>query len=203
MFRFEQLSDESTSFESNMPNPLRAIAGSRPIYSIPLIIFMDDASGNTSKQWNKHWTCYLSNAALPREILQAEYNVRFVTTSTHATPSELIHGVRVSIEYVLCFAALLAQKCLSCFLIREAFENPTVAFDCVTGQEVLIRPFPLFWAGDNPMQAEHCSSSGLNSSHFCRTCNVGGDERFKRSIEGYPTLFEVSVCATHQQSIDN
>jgi hypothetical protein len=81
-----------------MPHALRAVAGSRPVYSIPLIIFMDDASGNTSKQWNKHWSCYLSNAALPREVLQAEYNVRFVSTSPHATPSELMHGIRNSIK---------------------------------------------------------------------------------------------------------
>ncbi|GAB1518685.1 hypothetical protein RhiTH_001749 [Rhizoctonia solani] len=55
-------------------------------------------SGNTSKQWNKHWSCYLSNASLPREVLQAEYNVQFVATSPHATPSELMHGIRNSIE---------------------------------------------------------------------------------------------------------
>lgn len=165
-----KFNDDSKAFESLMPNPLRSVAGSRRIYSIPLIIFMDDASGNVSKQWNKHWSCYLSNAALPREVLQSEYNVRFVTTSTHASPSELMQGVRASIE--------------------EAFNNPTVAYDCTTGEEVLIRPFALFWAGDNPMQAEHCSSSGLTSSHFCRTCDVGGSEEFKRSLVGYQTLFK-------------
>ncbi|KAG9122228.1 hypothetical protein FRC07_001489 [Ceratobasidium sp. 392] len=145
--------ENSSDFRSAMPNPLRKVAGSRKIYSVPLIVFMDDASGNVSKQWNKHWSCYLSNAALPREELQSEYNVRFVSTSPHATPSELMQGIRASIE--------------------KAFENPVVAYDCVTKEEVLVRPFPLFWAGDNPMQAEHC-----------------GRDEYKQSLEGYRSLFK-------------
>lgn len=78
-------------------------------------------------------------------------------------------------------------------LFRDGFNNPTVAFDSETGEEILIRPFSLFWAGDNPMQAEHCSSHGLNSSHFCRTCDVGGTEEFKRSLVGYQSLFKVRI----------
>ncbi|KAG9090807.1 hypothetical protein FRC06_000869, partial [Ceratobasidium sp. 370] len=143
--------ENSERFRPMMPHPLRSTAG------------------NVSKQWNKHWSCYLSNGALPQEELQSEYHVRFVSTSSHASPSELMQGIRASIE--------------------EAFENPVVAYDCVTHEEVLVRPFPLFWAGDNPMQAEHCSSSGLNSSHFCRTCDVGGPDDYKQSLDRYRTLF--------------
>jgi hypothetical protein len=62
---------------------------------------MDDASGAVSKQWNKHWSVYLSNAALPREVLQSEYYVRFASTSTHALPLELMQGIRDSIELVI------------------------------------------------------------------------------------------------------
>ncbi|KAG8796301.1 hypothetical protein FRC12_000716, partial [Ceratobasidium sp. 428] len=164
-----QFDDDSQRFRQLMPHPLRAKAGNRMVYSVPLIVFMDDASGNVSKQWNKHWSSYLSNASVPREDLQSEYHVCFVTTSTHAAPAELSQGIRSSIE--------------------EAFDNPVVAFDCVTKEEVLVRPFALFWAGDNPMQAEHCSSSGLNSSHFCRTCDVGGSDEHKQSLAGYKSLF--------------
>lgn len=56
----------------------------------------------------------------------------------------------------------------------------------------MIRPFVLFLPGDNPMQAEECSHSGLSSNFFCRTCMVGGTKKFKVSDEGYSTLFEVS-----------
>ncbi|KAF8599820.1 hypothetical protein BDV93DRAFT_534000 [Ceratobasidium sp. AG-I] len=143
---------------------------------------MDDASGNVSKQWNQHWSCYLSNAALPREALQAEYNVRFVSTSPHASPAELMSGIRESIEH--------------------GFNHPTVAFDCETGEEILIRPFPLFWAGDNPMQSEHCSGHGLDSTRFCRTCDVGGTNEFKQSELGYPTLFKVREAIKRIRSND-
>lgn len=81
-----------------MPHPLRACAGDRPVYSIPLILFIDDVSGNKSKQWNKHFSCYMSNGAMPREKLEAEFHVRFVATSPHATPLEIMQGVRTSIE---------------------------------------------------------------------------------------------------------
>ena len=34
------------------------------VLTVPLIIFMDDVSGNVSKQWNKHHVVYMSNAAM-------------------------------------------------------------------------------------------------------------------------------------------
>ncbi|KAG0693274.1 hypothetical protein DFH29DRAFT_985530 [Suillus ampliporus] len=40
------------------------------VYAVPLIIFMDNVSGNISKQWNKHHAIYMSNANLPREMLE-------------------------------------------------------------------------------------------------------------------------------------
>jgi hypothetical protein len=81
-----------------MPHPLREVAAGRPVYSIPLITFMDDMSGGKSTVWNKHYSVYLSNGTIPREELQAEFHVRYVATSPHATPMELMQGVRDSIE---------------------------------------------------------------------------------------------------------
>lgn len=94
---------ESKEFATDMPHPLRAVANGRMVYSIPLIIFIDDVSGNQSKQWNKHFSCYMSNGALPRTKLESEFHVRFVATSLNATPLEIMQGVRASIEYVFQF----------------------------------------------------------------------------------------------------
>lgn len=80
-----------------MPHKLRSTAKGRAIYSLPIIIFLDDVSGNISKAWNKHWNAYLSNAALPREEIEKAYNVRFVTTSPFAGPMELMQGINGSI----------------------------------------------------------------------------------------------------------
>lgn len=89
--------EESASFGTNMPHPFRATAGNRMVYSVPLILFQDDVSGNVSKQWNKHYVVYASNANLPREVLEKEFCVRFVTSSPHVSPMELMRGVKESI----------------------------------------------------------------------------------------------------------
>ncbi len=41
------------------------------------------------------------------------------------------------------------------------------------------------------MQAELCSHIGLQGNHFCRMCHVGGDQAFKSSNEGFPSLMVV------------
>lgn len=81
-----------------MPHRLREKANGRMVYSVPLIIFMDDVSGNISKQWNKHHVIYMSNANLPREMLEKEFCVRFVTSSPHATPMELMRAMKTSVS---------------------------------------------------------------------------------------------------------
>ncbi|KAG2129942.1 hypothetical protein DEU56DRAFT_872405 [Suillus clintonianus] len=139
------------------------------VYSVPLIIFMDDVSGNVSKQWNKHHAIYMSNANLPREMLEKEFCVRFVTSSPHAAPMELMHAMRESIS--------------------TAADSGIFAWDCKFAEEVMLVPEGLFLAGDNPMQAEECSHGGLNCNYFCRTCHVGGTKEHKESEAGYASLF--------------
>ncbi|KAJ7118420.1 hypothetical protein C8R43DRAFT_1099217 [Mycena crocata] len=159
------LSSQSDEFAKQMPHPLRERAGSRMVYSIPLAVFIDDVSGNKSKQWNKHFSCYMSNGALPRSKLENEFHVRFVATSPFASPLEIMQGVRASIE--------------------DTFTEPVVAWDCETKEEVLLRSYGLLFAGDNPMQAELCSCAGLNTNFFCRTCKAGGTREWKQSNEGF------------------
>ncbi|KDQ14121.1 hypothetical protein BOTBODRAFT_110526 [Botryobasidium botryosum FD-172 SS1] len=159
-----------------MPHPLRELAQGRPVYSIPLIIFLDDVSGNKSKQWNKHHSCYVSNGALPRQIQEKEVNVRFVSTSPHASPGEMMQAIKTS--------------------LRRTYDSPVPAYDPQAKQECLIRVFPLFFPGDNPMQALHCSQGGLTCNFPCRTCHVGGTREFKESDKGYATLFNVGELRT-------
>ncbi|CUA75357.1 putative membrane protein ycf78 [Rhizoctonia solani] len=177
-----QFAPNSAIHSEKMPHPLRHSAGSRPVYAIPIMVFIDDVSGNLSTQWNKHNSAYMSNGTLPREELNSEYHVRYVTTSPHASPLELMRGVRESIE--------------------KSRITPTIAYDCLNHEEVVIRPYLLFIPADNPMQAELCSGCGLSSNRFCRTCNVGGTQEFKRSIEGYPTLFKTGKIRDRLETIE-
>lgn len=171
-----------------MPHPLRAQAGGRMVYSVPLIIFIDDVSGNQSKQWNKHFSCYMSNGALPRNKLENEFHVRFVATSPNATPLEMMQGVRASIEYV--FIHIL---CIALFNIssRTTFATPISSWDCQSKEEVLLRPYGLLFAGDNPMQAELCSCAGLTTNHPCRTCKAGGTQEHKKTEKGFADMLKV------------
>ena len=68
------------------------------VYTMPLIVFMDDVSGNISKQWNKHHIVYVSNALLPRTILEQEFLIQFVLGSLHTTPMELMQGLKELIQ---------------------------------------------------------------------------------------------------------
>ena len=72
------------------------------VYTVPLIIFMDDVSGNISKQWNKHHVVYVSNGLLPRQMLKQEFSIRFISSSPHAPPMELMQGIKDLIQYVHC-----------------------------------------------------------------------------------------------------
>ncbi|KAG1876990.1 hypothetical protein C8R48DRAFT_745465 [Suillus tomentosus] len=153
------------------------------VYAVPLIIFMDDVSGNISKQWNKHHATYMSNANLPREMLKKEFFVRFVTSSPHAAPMELMRAMKDS----LCDAA----------------NSGIVAWDCKDQEEVMLIPYGLFVAGDNPMQAEECSHAGLNCNYFCRTCNVGGTKEYKASHEGYNSIFMPGNLRTPEKTTED
>ncbi|KAF7967502.1 hypothetical protein HWV62_34048 [Athelia sp. TMB] len=99
-----------------------------------------------------------------------EFHVRFIATSPHATPLEIMQGIQSSIE--------------------QTFKDPIIAMDCQENEEVLLRPYGLFFPGDNPMQAELSSGCGLAANHSCRTCKAGGTREFKQSNEGFETLFK-------------
>ncbi|KAG1769945.1 hypothetical protein EV702DRAFT_928114, partial [Suillus placidus] len=174
---FEDITDElvcgvtssSEKYLKLVLHPLHEKAKGRMVYSVPLIIFMDDISGNISKQWNKHHAIYMLNANLPREMLEKEFCVQFVTSSPHAAPMELMHLMQESIS--------------------KAADSGIIAWDCKFDEEVMLVPQGLFLVGDNPMQAEECSHAGLNCNYFCRTCHVGSMKEYKESEAGYNSIF--------------
>ncbi|KAF8871236.1 hypothetical protein BD779DRAFT_1478341 [Infundibulicybe gibba] len=105
----------SEKWATKMPHPMRQKAQGRRVISVPLIVFMDDVSGNISKQWNKHHAIYMSNGNLPREMIEKEFCVRFVTSSPHASPMELMTAMKDS--------------------IAKAYESGVVAYDAKYDEE--------------------------------------------------------------------
>ncbi|KIO11352.1 hypothetical protein M404DRAFT_127140, partial [Pisolithus tinctorius Marx 270] len=142
---------------------------------------MDDVSGNISKQWNKHHVVYMSNASMPREMVEKEFCICFVTSSPHDTPLELMNGVSKS--------------------VWKTMEEGVITWDCKYKTEVMLIAYNVFIAGDNPMQAEECSHAGLHCNYFCRTCNVGGTNQEKMSDSGYMNLFQCGELCTPERTL--
>ncbi|KAG1819589.1 uncharacterized protein BJ212DRAFT_1446011 [Suillus subaureus] len=153
------------------------------VYIVPLIIFMDNISSNISKQWNKHHTIYMSIMNLLHEMLEKEFFVRFIISSPHATPMELMWAMKQSI----CNAAT----------------SGVTAWDCKDNEEVLLIPCGLSTAGDNPMQAEECSHAGLNCNYFCQMCDISGTKEYKASKDGYSSLFASGNLQTPEGTVAN
>ncbi len=105
------ISECSQSWSTKMPHSFREKAQGRMVYLVPIIVFMDDVSGNISKQWNKHHVIYMSNGNMPREMIDKEFCVCFVSSSPHATPMELADAMRESIRcvYIISIAAKLRR----------------------------------------------------------------------------------------------
>ncbi|KAJ7849685.1 hypothetical protein B0H14DRAFT_3085998 [Mycena olivaceomarginata] len=63
--------ESSPEWAKNMPNPMRKIAKGCPVFSMRIIPWSDDVSGNVSKQFNPHMNVYIANANLPhRKVSQ-------------------------------------------------------------------------------------------------------------------------------------
>lgn len=76
-----------------MPHPVRSIAKGRPAFCIRVMPWVDDVSGNQSKQYNAHMNTYMANVSLPHEKLTQEYYVRFCSTSPDASGTEQVDAM--------------------------------------------------------------------------------------------------------------
>ncbi|KAF8197056.1 hypothetical protein BJ912DRAFT_923160 [Pholiota molesta] len=79
-------------------NPWRGRAKGHRVLSMPVLLYCDDTSGNTSKKWNEHNSFLFTLAGLPLKESAKEYNVHYLCTSNIAPPLEMMDGVVQQIE---------------------------------------------------------------------------------------------------------
>ncbi|KAI0751777.1 hypothetical protein C8Q80DRAFT_1099078 [Daedaleopsis nitida] len=137
-------------------NQWRARSKGHRVMSMPLWMYCDDTSGNLSKKWNEHNSVLFTLAGLPREHVQKEYNIHFLTTSNITPPLEMMDGVVDQLE--------AAQR------------EGVWAWDGQLQEPVLLVPFVLALLGDNPMQSEFACHMGMRAKFFCRNCWVKGKD---------------------------
>ena len=69
-------------------HPTRDIASGRPVFSLRVMPWADDVSGNRTKQYNPHINLYMQNINVPHKLRKQQFFTRFCSTSKHATSNE-------------------------------------------------------------------------------------------------------------------
>ncbi|CAD6890820.1 unnamed protein product, partial [Tilletia caries] len=162
-------------------NPLRTMAKGRLIFQVPVILFVDETSGTTTKRWNEHVAVYMSNAGLERKDMDSPSNIKLLSVSTNVGAEDLLSV----------FADELVQL----------QEQPFSVFDAWLETEVLVRPHLFCCVADNPMAATLCGSIGMRGLFACRRCRVGGTKKVMKTQRGFKKLLELGEVKTAKQVI--
>ncbi|KAF8883784.1 hypothetical protein CPB85DRAFT_1493392 [Mucidula mucida] len=153
--------DTCADLSVKMPNPKRALAEGDPLYTSFVEYFSDDVSGNRTKQWNKHWNVYMTHQNLPRQLLQQEFHVHFVSSSPHASTTSSTASLR----------RLSTQREL--VKVRDGVSGQTTRFLL----QNMVEP------SDNPMQSEIAASMAQKETfHAASVRLVSGTPRSKDGI---------------------
>ncbi|KNE94634.1 hypothetical protein PSTG_11997 [Puccinia striiformis f. sp. tritici PST-78] len=153
-----------------LPNPWRTIADGKVLRSVPITLYADDTSGNTSKQFNKHISFYFTLSGLPPHLSNQEYNCHFLSTSNLATALEISEQI-----------------------VEELNEMATCgyeAYDTFLGQPVWVATIVLCFLADSPMHAEITNTPNPGQSlNPCRICTLSCKQKKMKSTCGYVQKF--------------
>lgn len=116
---------------------------------IPLTLFSDDTSGNTTKKWNCYDSWIMTPAAMPLSERNMYENQFFLCThhdlNAMETGSRLVDNLK-------------------------SLEDGMIMFDLEYEEKILVYAPVLFITADNVRHAEICCSKGAKATCPCRKC---------------------------------
>ena len=117
---------------------------------IPYILYTDETSGNTSKQYNKFDSVQMVPAALPISESNKRENMHFVLTSNKKlSVVDMLPSLVEDLVYM---------------------ERGFVAYSSFYDEDVLVVSPLCFIAADNPRHAGLSNLMGHSANYFCRKC---------------------------------
>lgn len=134
------------------PHPMKAKSLGKPVYILPLILFVDDTSGNKSKKWHKFISWYLKFPGLPRKERLKTGNVHFLCCSDNLS--------------ALALAKPMAEELF--MLETQGLE----VYDAQSKQMVLVVVPLICIVADNPMSSELLNHLCGAANKYCRICEV-------------------------------
>ncbi|KAF7294511.1 hypothetical protein MKEN_01443800 [Mycena kentingensis (nom. inval.)] len=168
--------ERSREFVPAMPNPGRKLGGNRDLYVLGLSVWIDDVSGNKSKQYNKFLVMVMQNTAIPGRLLKQEFHVHFLGASQHVTTAELCAVLR---DYV-----------------KSTETDPLICYNANTGREAAVILRVTDGDADNPQQSEESSHIGCNGIRPCRKCGWGGPKKDQVNVATYHACHEPGIART-------
>ncbi|CAB3984659.1 Hypothetical predicted protein [Paramuricea clavata] len=114
------LTPEEIIFHSTA-HPVKTAANGRQTLTLPLVIFLDETSGNRTKKWNKLETYSFFLASLPREEVTKFSNINFVCVSN------LLHSETLG---KVIAEDLLAEIFVQCPILCVSCDNPKASEIC-------------------------------------------------------------------------
>ncbi|KAF7288899.1 hypothetical protein MIND_01405900 [Mycena indigotica] len=168
--------DRSREFIAAMPTPFREISGDRDLYVLGISVWIDDVSGNKSKQYNKFLVMVMQNTALPGQLLKQEFHVHFSGASQHVTTAEL--------------SAVLRD------FVQGTEISPIICYNANTRREAAVVVRVHDDDADNPQQSEEASHIGCNGLFPCRKCKWGGPKADQVGSDTYHACHEPGISRT-------
>lgn len=133
-------------------HPSKASSNSLPVFTLPLILYSDDTSGNRSKKWNKFdvWTLLL--AGLPRSDNAKMENIHMITASNQVSALDMSTPIVKDLQ--------------------KLEEEGIVTYDAHLKQNVRVLAKVLVIICDNGRSTQLLNLCGGAARRYCRMCLV-------------------------------